>query len=389
MIFRLLVAFIWLCPASVFAQDKIDVPIGFLERIVPPPAILSNLDPIPEDEGLAGAQLGIKDNATTGKFLGHNYALETVQVEENADITAAAKELLAKTKLIVLKAPMADLLAIADLPEAKGALLFNAAEADNSLRDQACRANLLHTIPSRSMLSDALAQFSVWKKWTDWAVLAGSRDGDRAFAAALEKSAAKFRLKIVEAKQWAFDADMRRNAAREVPLFTQDLPDHDLIVIADEADDYARYIAYHTWIPRPVAGSSGLTPVAWSRVVEQHGAAQLQSRFQKLADRSMGSVDYGAWAAIRSIGEAVTRTKSGEVADLRNYIMGEKFDLAGFKGRKLTFRSWNGQLRQPIPLVTPRAVVALAPLEGFLHQTNELDTLGIDKPESKCTAFEG
>ncbi len=239
------------------------------------------------------------------------------------------------------------------------------------------------------MLSDALAQFSVWKKWTDWVVLAGSREGDRAFAAALEKSAAKFRLNIAETKEWAFDADMRRNAAREVPLFTQDLPDHDLIVIADEADDYARYIAYHTWLPRPVAGSSGLTPVAWSRVVEQHGAAQLQSRFEKLAERPMRPADYGAWAAIRSIGEAVTRTKSGEVADLRDYIMGEKFDLAGFKGRKLTFRSWNGQLRQPIPLVTPRAVVALAPLEGFLHQTNELDTLGIDKPESKCTAFEG
>ncbi len=127
MIPRLLIAITWLWSVSALAQDKIEVPIGYLERIVPPPAVLSNLDPVPEDDGLAGAQLGINDNATTGKFLGHNYSLETTQVEEDGDIVAAAKELLSKTRLIVLKAPKADLLTIADLPEAKDALLFNAA----------------------------------------------------------------------------------------------------------------------------------------------------------------------------------------------------------------------------------------------------------------------
>ena len=279
----------------------------------------------PEDEGLTGAQLGIKDNATTGKFLGHSYALETVQVAEDGDIVAAAKELLGKTKLLVLKAPKADLLAIADLPEAKYAVLFNAAKADNDLRGEACRANLLHTIPSRAMLADALTQFAVWKKWTNWVVIAGpQRWRPRLRASPAEERREIPRHHRRKSKEWAFDADMRRNAAREVPLFTQDLPDHDLMVVADEADDYARYIAYHTWLPRPVAGSSGLTPVAWSRVVEQHGAAQLQSRFEKLAERPMRSIDYGAWAAVRSIGEAVTRAQSGDVATLRDYIMGER-----------------------------------------------------------------
>jgi hypothetical protein len=32
--------------------------------------------------------------------------------------------------------------------------------------------------------------------------------------------------------------------------------------------------------------------------------------------------------------------------------------------------------------------VALAPMDGFLHQTSLLDTLGVDEPESRCTAFE-
>ena len=101
----------------------------------------------------------------------------------------------------------------------------------------------------------------------------------------------------------------------------------------------------------------------------------------------MRSRDYAAWAAMAAIGEAVTRTGAGDVAALRDYILGEKFELAGFKGRKLTFRQWNGQLRQPIPLAHPRALAAQAPLEGFLHHRNELDTLGIDQPESACAAF--
>jgi hypothetical protein len=35
-------------------------------------------------------------------------------------------------------------------------------------------------------------------------------------------------------------------------------------------------------------------------------------------------------------------------------------------------------------LGTQDAVIALAPLEGALHQTNTLDTLGPDQPEFTC-----
>jgi ABC transporter substrate binding protein (PQQ-dependent alcohol dehydrogenase system) len=137
-----------------------------------------------------------------------------------------------------------------------------------------------------------------------------------------------------------------------------------------------------------VAGSEGLRAVTWHRVVEQWGAAQLQSRFTKLADRPMLDRDYAAWAAVRAIGEAVTRTGAADAGTLRSFMLSDAFELAGFKGSPLTFRTWNGQLRQPIPLVHERALVAQAPLEGFLHQRNELDTLGLDQPESGCTAFE-
>ncbi|MEM8812244.1 MAG: ABC transporter substrate-binding protein [Pseudomonadota bacterium] len=368
-------------------QQQLDVSIGYLEIRQPQPPTLSNLEPVPENRGLAGAELAISDNNTTGRFLGQTYTLETVVLDEGADGLEEAKTLLNLSPILVINANKAQLESIAALPEAENAILFNAASRDDSLRADACLANTFHTIPSRAMLADALSQLAVKKRWTDWVLIEGALPGDKALARAIEASADKFRVRIRDKKEWLFDADMRRNAAREVPLFTQDFPDHDLVVIADEANDFARYVVYNTWLPRPVAGSEGIKPSAWSTAVEQHGAAQLQSRFVKQSERGMRSIDYAAWAAIRSVGEAVTRTNGKDPAALREFMLSDKFQLAGFKGRPMTFRTWNGQLRQPIPLTHPGAVIALAPLEGFLHQFNELDTLGIDQPQSTCTAF--
>lgn len=362
----------------------LNVTIAYLSVWKDQPPTLSNLDPIPADQGLRGVELGIQDNATTGGFLGHNYKLLRFDVQEGDDITAIAEEALQAADFIVVNAPRDALLQVSDLDAASGKLLFNAGAADTVLRSDDCRANVLHTLPSRRMLADALAQYAVKKQWTDWAMIVGAHEDDIAFANALEASAKKFKVRIRERKTWSLDADMRRNAAAEVPLFTRELPEHDLLVVADDANDFARYVMFNTWLPRPLAGSEGVVPAAWHRAVEQHGAAQLQNRFRELAARSMRAIDWAAWAAVRSIGEAVTRTSKVDVETVRMFLYSDAFELGGFKGRKLSFRSWNGQLRQPVPLAHPGAVVALAPLEGFLHQFNELDTLGIDEPENRC-----
>ncbi|WP_264214597.1 ABC transporter substrate-binding protein [Leisingera thetidis] len=377
-----------LCPAVPAAAAGIEVPVVYLKQQQPQPPTLSNLDPQPKDLGEAGARLGLAGNLTTGSFLGHRYSLEVVTVPEGGDFAAAARAALAQAALLILDAPKPALLAAADLPEAQAALLFNAASSDTGLRSADCRGNLLHTLPSDLMRSDALMQFALMKRWSGLAMISGSHPQDQAFAAALRQSAAKFGLKIGAETTWAYGADMRRNAAQEMPLLTQELGRHDLLLVADELQDFARYLPYNTWLPRPVAGSEGLVPTAWAPVVEQWGAAQLQLRFQDLAGRRMQARDYAAWAAMRSIGEAVTRTNSADAAVLRRFMLSEDFELAGFKGRPLSYRRWNGQLRQPVPLATPRALAAQAPLPGFLHQHSELDTLGLDAPESNCGAFQ-
>ena len=363
--------------------NELDINIVYLEQQRERPPVLSNLVVHPEDEGEQGAILGTADNNTTGKFLKDTYTLETIIVPPEEDVVAAAQAVLEGTKLVVLNMPSDKLLQIADLPAAADDLLFNAGSANVSLRSAGCRANMLHTLPSRAMLTDALMQFFKKRKWDSIYLLEGNRDVDKLYAASVRTSANKFRVSIAAEKQWIDDADMRRNASAEIPVFTQ-ARKYDAVVVADEDDDFGQYVQYNTWLPRPVAGTAGLEPVAWDRVVEQWGAAQLQSRFEEQTERSMTSLDYAAWAAVRSIGEAVTRTQNTDPATIGEYLLSDKFALAGFKGAKMTYRKWNGQLRQPIPLVHPQSVVALAPIEGFLHHTSELDTLGLDQPESAC-----
>ena len=379
--------FLALVLSGTAALADVEVRIVYLQQAVEHPPTLSNLDPIPEDLGVAGALVGLDDNRTTGRFLGQTYEMDIVAIAPGGVWEAGVVEALSRSDLVVLDAPADQIGAALAVEGAADALFFNVSAPDLALREDACAPNLLHTLPSVAMETDALAQFFVKRRWTDLAMVVGTQEGDLAYAEAMRQSATKFGLRIRGEKTWAFDADMRRNAAQEVPVFTQDFPDHDALVVVDTIDDFDRYIAFNTWLPRPVSGTDGLTAVAWAPVVEQWGAAQLQSRFVESATRPMRPGDYAAWAAIRTLGEAVTRTSSSDASVLRAYILSDTFELAGFKGRPMTYRPWNGQLRQPIPLVHARALVANAPLEGFLHQHTELDTLGIDAPESSCTAF--
>jgi len=240
------------------------------------------------------------------------------------------------------------------------------------------------------MLSDALAQYLIWKKWRRWALIVGSHDADRLFGAALKRSAAKFGAKVISEREYEDTGGARRTDSglsevqRQMPTLTQGLGDYDVLIAADESEVFAGYLPYRTWDPRPVAGSAGLVPTTWSASFDQWGAVQLQSRFAKMFKRPMRPLDAQVWTAVRMIGEASSRTESAETASLVAYIKSPDFSVAAFKGQKLTIRDWNFQLRQPILLSDGRNIVSVSPQEGFLHPVSTLDTLGADKPETSC-----
>jgi ABC transporter substrate binding protein (PQQ-dependent alcohol dehydrogenase system) len=342
------------------------------------------------DEGIQGARLGLTDNATTGRFVGQTWHLdEAIEVDAPA-VIARFKTLAADGhRLFVTDLPAPLLLQVADLPEASDATILDATSADDRLRGADCRANVLHMLPSRAMLADALMQFLSVKSWRNLLLVAGREEADTAWADALRNAARKFRLKIVEDKPWTFIPGARRTDTghlgiqAEVARFTQGIS-YDVLVVADEAGNFADEIPYRTTDPRPVAGSAGLIPTAWSKTFEQWGGTQLQSRFLRQANRPMTPHDYGAWMAVRAFGEAATRANTSDPMAMRAFMQSRSFDLAAFKGAKLSFRPWDGQLRQPVLLADDRALVSVSPQPGYLHEFSELDTLGTDRPETKC-----
>lgn len=379
---------------AVSAAQAVDVRAAVLRIDYPSLLPISRYDLTPDDLGFAGAALADEDNNTTGGFLGHVFETELVAtVPEEAD--AALESILGRgVDLLVVLANGVDLLRLADIAEDADALVFNALSPDTGLRDGNCRANLLHVAPSRAMNADAVAQFAVWKNWRDWFLLAGSNPADVALADAYRRSAEKFGARIVEDRTFADSGGTRRTDSghvlvqRQLPTDTQGAREHDVVIAAEETDYFARHLSYHLWTPRPVMGGGGLVPTSFHGAHEAWGATQFQTRFEKLAVRRVMPEDYDVWLALRSIGEAVVRAGTADPEGVLDYLLSDDFELAAFKGQKLTFRNWNGQLRQPILLYDGSITVSVSPQEGFLHQSSPLDTLGLDRPESACDAFE-
>jgi ABC transporter substrate binding protein (PQQ-dependent alcohol dehydrogenase system) len=169
-----------------------------------------------------------------------------------------------------------------------------------------------------------------------------------------------------------------------LPLVTQNAPAYDVVFVADESQVFGEYMPYRTWDPRPVVGTAGLIAVAWHRSFEEYGGTQLQNRFEREVGRIMTERDYSAWLGVRAFGEGILRSNTVQPAALRAYLLSDKFGVAGYKDEAMNFRPWDLQLRQPIILASARDLVSVSPQDGFLNPNYLTDTLGFDKPESKC-----
>lgn len=370
--------------------DVATVRIGYI-RSAESRQTISLLDRPPPDNGLAGAKLAMKDNDTTGRFMNQQFALSDAPVHENDDPVSALQTLRGEGIALVLTDIAADLLLkLASAETAKGMTLFNIQAPDDTLRQKDCRDNVIHVAPSRSMLADAVAQYLVWKKWSRWVLVYGSHPDDGLLAEAYRRSAKRFGARIVKELEYKDTGGARQTDSgvvqtqQQMPVFTQGLPDYDVLVTADENDVFANYLPYRTWDARPVAGSAGLRPVSWDPNSESWGGTQLQDRFIRMAHRLMTPLDMQAWTACRMIGEAASRTNSTDPAKIMQDMKGTDFAIGAYKGQKLSLRNWDWQLRQPILLSDGRTIVSVSPQPGFLHQTTELDTLGFDRPETEC-----
>lgn len=338
----------------------------------------------PLGDPFAGAEVAMREARFVGQALGVSFALERLRGKDAAELLTQLDKLAAEgVRYFLVNAPASVVTELAQAAKGRELLLFNVSAADDVLRQEQCQANLYHTLPNHSMQSDAMAQFLVANKWRAVLLLEGPLPDDKLIAAAFEASAKRFGLKIVAKRSFVLSNDPRQREQGNVGLLTTG-SDYDVVYVADSDGEFARGVPYQTVRPRPVVGSEGLVAEAWHWAWERHGAPQLSGRLEKQAGRRMASMDWAAWVAVKAVVESVVRTNNADFATVVAYLGGDEITIDGFKGNRLDFRPWDRQLRQPILLATHNRVVERAPIAGFLHQTNNMDTLGFDQRDSRC-----
>lgn len=326
---------------------------------------------------LTGAEVGIDEAAAFTRVLPMDFALDRITAKSPADVAPAVRAALdAGTHFFLLDAPADAFEPLAAAIRGRDALVFNVSEPDDALRRELCAPEFVHVYPSRAQLMDGLVQFAVSRKWRDLLVLEGPSAADAAMTAAFAHSAQKFGARIVAHQHFKPGTDPREREQNDPTLLSAINRDFDIAFVADDAFDFARTVPYQLARPRPVMGSIDLEAVAWHWTWERHGAPQVNSRFEKKSGgRHMDGADWAAWMAVKMIVQAALRTGATDFAKQRAFLLGSgAFD--GDKGIAVSVRPWDHQLRQAVLLAAPYEVVADAPVEGFLHQVNELDTLG-------------
>lgn len=338
----------------------------------------------PPGNPYAGAEVAMRESRFVGQALKIDFKLNRATGADTSALLAQLDRLHAEgVRYFLVDAPAAVQAELGRATRGKELLLFNVSAADDALRQAQCQPHVFHTLPNHAMQADAIAQFLVSNKWRSILLLEGPLAEDKLIATAFERAAKRFGLKITDKRSFVLSNDPRQRNQGNVGLLTAG-SDYDAIFVADSDGEFARGVPYRSVRPRPVVGSEGLVAEAWHWAWERHGAPQLTSRMIKQADRHPGSADWAAWMAVKAVVEAVVRTENAPFPKLVAYLAGEDITLDGFKGNRLGFRPWDRQLRQPLLIATHNAVIERAPIDGFLHQHNNMDTLGFDQRDSQC-----
>lgn len=338
----------------------------------------------------AGAEVAIAESGFQLGQAGLKVALQDVPfdnvLQAQAQMVALAKK---GVRHFLLDLPGADVAELSRSLQASDVLLFNVSAPEDNLRRSACSANLFHTLPDESMLADATAQFLTAHKWSKVLLLTSTEATDVSRISATRQAIKRYGIKVVADKPFKLSSDPRERDLGNVALLTAGI-EADVVWVVDADGEFARDVPYRVNLPRPVVGSAGLVAVAWQASWERHGAPQLSRRFQKAAGRPMAGADWAAWMATKAILEVALKVPDGR--EHRRALRSPALTLDGFKGARLSFRRWDQQLRQPVFLAhggIGGGIAGVTPFDGFLHPSNNLDTLGADEKESPCQLSDG
>ncbi len=339
-----------------------------------------------EQRPFDGALLAVEDSKKIQRLTKTSFAIERIKFDNHEELLEFfdTKEFrkydaflldLDKSKIVLLEKI---------IKKNKNIIFFNISDPSNSLRKSFCTKNMFHTFPSSSILTDAISQYLVKKKFNSVLLLTGPLEEDKEFSDSFKISANKFGLKIINENFFVNSSDPRIRDKNSLAYLTKGKK-YKAVFVSDIDGEFALSVPNSTMSPSIVTGSSGLIANAWHWSYLRHGAPQLNGRFERLSGRRMTSRDWAAWISIKTLVETILRTKNIENSMMIDFISSKKLILDGSKGISLSFKTKSNQLRQTILLTSSNNwVTAVAPLEEFQNSQNNLDTLGIDLKELKC-----
>jgi hypothetical protein len=125
--------------------------------------------------------------------------------------------------------------------------------------------------------------------------------------------------------------------------------------------------------------------VVWDSKLVRFGADTLNDRYRARFGVSMTPSAWTAWFAVKVLWESSLRMKSADPQHLADYLTRDTTQFDGHKGRPLSFRLWDHQLRQfvytrvdGVPIDLPRT----ARPDATSHEV--LDELGTPASSSAC-----
>jgi ABC-type branched-subunit amino acid transport system substrate-binding protein len=136
---------------------------------------------------------------------------------------------------------------------------------------------------------------------------------------------------------------------------------------------------------------AGARAVAWDPSLARFGADTLNERFRARFNTPMTAEAWLGWLAVKVLWESSLRARSTDAKMLMQYMARDGTQFDGHKGRPLSFRQWDHQLRQPIYIVGQdergsTKVIAELPAAGPPEEASRdaLDRLGTPASRSIC-----
>lgn len=350
-----------------------------------PQVAYTRIEISPAIHPVEGARLGLVDMKIITDAAGVGLSLDEQEAADPSDAVAKLQAMAAAGERFALVDLPGEVLAqVAPALTDTNLTLLNVSAPQDALREM-CLPNVLHVAASDRMIGDATGQFLRHRNWLRVLMLVGDQPRDKEMADAFQASAERLAVQIVARKQFTLSTNPADRENHDTLLITGGM-DYDVVYVADSLGEYSRGLNYATLLPRPVIGSTGLIASEWHWSWDQDSATQVTLRFQRAAEgnRVMSGYDWDAWMAIRAVATAYAKARSTDPEKIDAYLKGRRLFLDGSKGVRMDFRPWDRQLRMTIALATNNAVIGAAPFPEFLHEVNDLDTLGVDRPESKC-----